>query len=93
MYELRPTTRFRHDIRRISKRGFDLELLYTALDILSETSILPQSYKPHPLQGDYLKCVDAHILADWVLIYEILNDTIIVLRRTGTHQDLFKNYR
>jgi len=92
MYELRPTTRYRRDVRRINKRGFDLELLNIAQDILTKTGTLPESYGPHPLRGEYTNCIDAHIAADWVLIYEVLDNEIIVLRRTGSHQDVFKGY-
>ena len=33
------------------------------------------------------------ILSDWIVIYEIIEEKfVLILLRTGTHQDLFKNY-
>jgi mRNA interferase YafQ len=94
MYELRPTTRFRRDIKRCKKRGWDLELLNAVYDILEVTGDLPDQYGAHPLRGEYTNCIDIHIASDWVLIYEVHEaDKVIVLRRTGTHQDVFRSYR
>jgi len=90
MFEIRPTTKYRRDARRLKKRGYDLELLIIAQSLLAETGTLPEQYKPHPLRGDYVDCIDAHIEPDWILIYELVADNIIVLRRTGTHSDLFR---
>ncbi len=91
--ELRPTARFRRDVRRMKKRGHDLSKLKETLDILQKTGCLPDKYRPHPLRGDFQQCMDAHIGPDWLLIYEVLDDgRMIVLRRTGTHQDIFRIY-
>ncbi|PLX41762.1 MAG: type II toxin-antitoxin system mRNA interferase toxin, RelE/StbE family [Hyphomicrobiales bacterium] len=91
MYELRPTTKYRRDVRRLNNRGNDLELLMAAQDLLIQTGTLPDHpYKPHPLRGDYVNCIDAHIAPDWILIYELVDEGVIVLRRTGTHSDLFR---
>lgn len=93
MYELIPKTRFRRDVKLLSKRKVDIAKLTTALHILQETGGLPEQYRAHPLRGEYKHCMDAHIKPDWVLIYEVdENDKTIILHRTGTHQDLFKNY-
>ncbi len=90
MFEIRPTTKYRRDARRLKKRGYDLELLIVAQRLLAETGTLPGQYKPHSLRGDYVDCIDAHLAPDWILIYEIIDNDIIVLRRTGTHSDLFR---
>ena len=94
MYELRPTTRFRRDIKRCKKRGWNLELLNVVFDLLEVTGELPQQYGTHSLRGEYAGCLDAHIEGDWVLIFEVHEDAkVIVLRRTGTHQDVFRSYQ
>ena len=93
MYELRPTNAFRRDVRRCKKRSLDIGKLTAALDVLAAQGALPAVYKPHPLRGEFRGCIDAHIAPDWVLIYEVFEDEcIIALRRTGTHQDVFKQY-
>ena len=48
MFELRPTTKYRRDIRRLKRRGFDLKLLMTAHDLLIGTGTLPDQYRPIP---------------------------------------------
>jgi len=91
MFELRPTTKYRRDIRRLKRRGLNLEALVTAHDLLICTGTLSDQYRPHPLRGEYASYIDAHIAPDWVIIYKQY-DEYIVLLRTGTHQDLFNNY-
>ena len=93
MYVLEPTTKYRRDVKRLKKQDKDLEKLQKAHDLLQQTGALPKEYAPHPLRGDYVGCIDAHIKPDWVIIYEVFeDDQAVVLRRTGSHQELFKNY-
>ena len=52
---------------------------------------LPPKYKNHRLAGQYVGCYECHIEPDWLLIYRIMNDILILyLMRTGTHSELFK---
>ncbi|HBK53325.1 MAG TPA: type II toxin-antitoxin system mRNA interferase toxin, RelE/StbE family, partial [Syntrophomonas wolfei] len=51
---------------------------------------LPQKYLDHPLTGNYAGHRECHITPDWLLIYKIEKDILILsLTRTGTHSDLF----
>lgn len=93
MYTFQPKTKFRRDVRAAQKRGWNLNLLSKAYAFLGETGMLPAEYKPHPLRGDFVGCIDAHIQPDWVLIYEVIEEEkMIVLHRTGRHQDVFSGY-
>ena len=68
-------------------------MLETAYELLAKNGALPEEYIPHPLKGKYMGCIDGHIQPDWVLIYEVITDeNIIVLHRTGRHQDVFSGY-
>lgn len=90
MYKIRPSTKFQKDLKKVQKRGYDISLLTTVLNILANGESLPQKYKDHNLSGNYKGCRECHITPDWLLIYEILNDELILyLTRTGTHSDLF----
>ena len=90
MYTIKPTTRFQKDLKRIQKRGYDLSLLTGVIKTLASGDPLPEKNRDHQLSGDYAGCRECHILPDWLLIYEIENDTLILyLTRTGTHSDLF----
>ena len=90
MYKIRPSTKFQKDLKKVQKRGYDISLLTTVLNILANGESLPPKYKDHNLSGNYKWCRECHITPDWLLIYEILDDELILyLTRTGTHSDLF----
>lgn len=90
MYNIRPTTRFQRDLKRVKKRGLDLSLLTAVLQRLAAGEPLPEKNRDHPLSGDYAGCRECHIAPDWLLIYEVDGeDLILYLTRTGSHSDLF----
>lgn len=89
-YAIRPTTRFQKDLKRAHKRGYDLSLLADIVKRLADGQTLPQKNKDHSLNGIYQGCRECHITPDWLLIYEIADQELILyLTRTGTHSDLF----
>lgn len=90
MYSIRPTTKFQRDLKRIEKRGYNISLLTEVIKKLANGEQLPEKNKDHNLQGEYTGCRECHITPDWLLIYEIAgNELILYLTRTGTHSDLF----
>ena len=90
-YIIRPTSRFQRDLKRAAKRGYHTELLTAVIKKLADGVPLEQRYRDHALTGDYAVCRECHITPDWLLIYEIDGDTLLLyLMRTGTHSDLFK---
>ena len=90
MYNIRTSTRFEKDLKRAKKRGYDMVLLTAVIRILASGQALPEQYKDHSLAGNYSGCRECHITPDWLLIYEIFeNELILYLTRTGTHSDLF----
>ncbi len=89
-YRIKPTTKFEKDLKRIHKRGYNLDLIKEVIKQLANGETLPEKNKDHSLGGDYVGCRECHITPDWLLIYEIDNgDLILYLTRTGTHSDLF----
>ena len=90
MYNLRFTNRIQRNIKLMKKRGKDLEKLKTALNLLQQGIELPAKYKDHALTGNYIGCKECHIEPDWLLVYEIINEELIILLlTTGSHSDLF----
>ena len=74
----------------MKKQGYDIGLLVLVLDILSSGQPLPPQYIDHALIGDYKGHRECHITPDWLLIYKINADELIIeLTRTGTHSYLF----
>ena len=89
-YKIERTSRFKKDYKLIKKRGYDIRLLQEIVSILVEGDTLPEKYLDHPLKGDYKGCRECHITPDWLLIYEVVENTLkLYLTRTGTHSDLF----
>ena len=89
-YHIKRSSRFKKDFKTAKKRGYDIKLLEEVVKILARGEALPEQYLDHPLKGNYKGCRECHITPDWLLIYEIFDDTLILyLTRTGTHSDLF----
>ena len=89
-YTLRYTGEFKRSLKRCLKRGYDEQLLTDVLNILAREGRLPEKYRPHILHGQYEGYWECHIAPDWLLVYKIhANLLILELTRTGTHADLF----
>lgn len=89
-YGIVATTTFKKDLKSAKKRGYNLSLLGNVVDTLALGQPLDEKYKDHKLVGNYKGCRECHITPDWLLIYEISdNELILYLTRTGTHSDLF----
>ncbi len=90
MLTIKYETTFKKDFKRIVKRGYNILLMEKVIEMLADEEPLPRKYKDHPLSGDYFDCRECHITPDWLLIYRIEeNELILALTRTGTHSDLF----
>ncbi len=92
-YNIFPSKKYLRDYKRILNRGqYDTSMLESVVDKLSNGEILDKKYKDHKLQNsrNYKNCRECHITNDWLLIYRIDNDNLLLLLlRTGTHSDLF----
>ena len=90
MLTLITTTQFKKDLKRIRKRCLDLNSLKFVLDTLQKQEALPLKYRDHALVGNYRGFRECHIESDWLLIYTISNEKLILTAvRTGSHSDLF----
>ena len=89
-YQVKESTRFRREYRKMVKRGYDMNPLDEVVEMLeSGLSLLPR-HNDHALTGNFKGFRECHITPDWLLIYRIETDVLIlVLQRTGTHSDLF----
>jgi len=88
MYIVKPTTRFKRDSKRAKKRGKALEKLKAVIKQLQVGPSLDPKHRDHPLTGTYSGYRECHIEPDWLLIYRIEGNNLILVR-TGTHSDLF----
>ena len=86
---IKTTKRFDKDLKKLKKRKYDLKLLAKIINKLSDSEILPEKYRDHCLTGDYKGFREYHIQTDWLLIYKIeKNILVLTLLRTRTHSDL-----
>jgi mRNA interferase YafQ len=83
------TTAFERDLRRIRKQGKDLDKLEAIVDLLQAQKKLPQRCRPHPLRGRWTGHWDCHVEPDWLLLYRVTEDSLILVR-TGSHTELFR---
>lgn len=91
MLTIKYQSAFKKDYKRIKKRGYDIRLLEAVIESLANEQKLDRKYKDHELSGKFVGCRECHITSDWLLIYEIVEDKLILeIMRTGTHSDLFQ---
>lgn len=83
------SSRFKRDVKRMRKRGKEMDKLKAVLFLLINETPLPTSLRDHALQGDWNGFRDLHIEPDWLLLYRIA-DGELQLARTGSHADLFR---
>jgi mRNA interferase YafQ len=89
-YNVKPTSKFKKDRKRIKKRGYDLKLLERVVEQLACGDKLDAKHSDHQLQGNMKDFRECHITPDWLLVYRIEeNELILWLMETGTHSDLF----
>ena len=86
---LKTTKQFKKDVNRLKKQRKNFDKLKIVLDAICEEHDLEIKYRDHKLTGNYVEARECHIEPDWLLIYEVDDDTVI-LRRTGSHSELFK---
>ena len=90
MLQIVYTNRMKRDARRMQRRGKDMARLETALDLLARQEGMPDRYRDHQLSGDLSDFRECHIEPDWLLLYQVFDDLLILsATATGTHADLF----
>lgn len=91
MYEIQYTIGMKRDVKRMKKRGKDLSKLTAVLNLLASGKPLPPQCRDHALVADFNGFRECHIEPDWLLMYQIHEDRLILLATaTGSHSDLFR---
>jgi mRNA interferase YafQ len=90
-YEVKFTTQFKKDLKLAKKQNKNLDQLFEVVNILAEGGTLDARYRDHDLSGNYKGTRECHIEPDWLLVYEIRDEVLVLmLYRLGTHSELFK---
>jgi len=89
IYTINTTTKFEKDLVLSKRRNKDLGKLKAIIDKLARGEVLEPKHRDHPLGGNYAGYRECHVEPDWLLVYKIVKDELLlVLMRTGTHSDL-----
>ena len=90
-YEIKFSGQFKKDLKLAKKQGKNLDKLFDVVERLANGEVLEAKYRDHDLSGDYKGCRECHIDPDWLLIYEIFDDVLVLLlNRAGSHSELFR---
>ena len=82
---------FNKDLKLAKKQKKNLDKLFEVINILANGATLEEKYREHELTGNYKGTRECHVEPDWLLIYEIQNNILVLmLYRLGTHSELFK---
>jgi mRNA interferase YafQ len=89
MLKIAQTNLFKKQLKRCRRRGWDMDAMSEVIGMLQRGETLPEKYQDHTLSGDRIGQRDCHIKPDWVLIYRVREDALILqLLETGSHSDL-----
>jgi mRNA interferase YafQ len=83
------TNKFKRDLRKVIKRGFDKSKIDVVVLLLRQGKMLSENNREHNLTGNWTDHKECHIAPDWLLVYQIFPDAVILVR-TGTHSDLLE---
>ncbi len=91
-YRVNFTNNFKRQHKKMKKQGKDLIQLYEVIEKLANKEVLDEKYRNHKLINDknFKDCSECHIAPDWLLIYKIQdNELVLLLLATGSHSELF----
>lgn len=89
-YEIKFTNQFKRDLKLAKKQGHDADRLFSIIEKLANGEALEEKYRDHELSGNYKGCRECHIEPDWLLVYERIDDVLVLLLyRVGSHSELF----
>ena len=91
-YKVRFTSDFKRNYKKIEKQGKDKEKLKHVVNKLANGIELEEKYSNHMLTDSkyYKNCGECHIEPDWLLIYQYIdNELVLLLVTTGSHSELF----
>ena len=90
MLQLKTTSKFRKDLKRLVKQNANLDKLETIINSLLAEEVLPRQNHDHELSGNYRGHRECHIEPDWLLIYHVnKKELILTAVRSGSHSELF----
>ena len=91
-YDIQFTAQFKKDLKLAKRQHKELDKLFDVIETIAFGKVLEAKYKDHELSGNYKGLRECHVEPDWLLIYSIQNDILVLmLYRLGSHSELFRN--
>lgn len=89
-YDVEFTNKFKKELKIAKKQNKDLNKLYNVIEKLANGETLDIKYRDHELTGKYKGTHECHIEPDWLLVYEIKDEILVlILYRIYSHSELF----
>lgn len=89
-YEIQFTSQFKKDLKLAKKQNKDIDKLMSVIEKIARGESLEAKFKDHELKGNLKGCRECHVDPDWLLIYSLHDDILVLLlSRVGSHADLF----
>ena len=90
-YDVQFTNQFKKDLKLAKKQRKNSDKLFEVIDILANGGTLDAKYRDHELTGNDKETRECHIEPNWLLIYEIYDDILVlILYSLFKHSELFK---
>lgn len=92
IYKVHTTSGFRKQLKKVIKQGKDIQKIEKVINKLANKEELEEHYQNHMLKQSkhYKNCGECHIEPDWLLVYQYLNNELILLLvETGSHSEIF----
>jgi len=91
LLDLKRTTQFKKDLKRVIKRGLPINELDNVIMTLRKQKPLEPKHFDHALTGNFKGFRECHVMPDWLLMYKVeKNKLILTVFRTGSHSDLLE---
>lgn len=89
-YDVEFTNKFKKELKIAKKQNKDLNKLYNVIEKLANGETLDIKYRDHELTGKYKGTHECHIEPDWLLVYEIKDEILVlILYRINSHSEWF----
>ena len=90
MYKIQPSKKFKRQLKKAVAKGKEIDKLNKVVEALKNDEDLDKQLRDHKLIGSKNGLRECHIEPDWLLIYKIEKEKLLLLLvETGTHSDLF----
>lgn len=88
MKEIRKSTQFKKDFKRIKNNNAKVQALMLIVGYLERGEEVPAEYCPHMLKGNLKGIMECHIESDTLLLWIDSECNSVTLLRVGSHSEL-----